>query len=349
MDFLIWFLASKNQNEVYNFINETKNDDNFLNNFYIKYPLNETIMNIFYDVCEEKQYEVDDNIYERDSDDIFDMKSYINDISILEHLNTKELKEITRKSAPVISRWQNPDDPTIPRRNELVIISQRLGITIDDIYDNNYNLLFYNKIEDCTYIDYVNNKYNPACVAEIDLKILNDNNCSLLLNNYLKNLKIFNNYISDYLKSGVIHDDFDDLSKNKLFAHYRSDDDPDELSMFDMQYLVSFKLLTSEEELSNKPEFFPLMADLVMLNYYPKEPDLVIKYLKELKRIDEFHSYYKKYKNYCIDSFFDLYDKLYIRGNELKDNSNKLLKEILKSGASLHNEKRLYEIMLKLI
>jgi len=289
---------------------------------------------------------------------VSDLKKYLVDLIIHENISNQELMRITRQNSSQVSKWLNKSDNSFPNMEELLIICQRLGISLDELYEMDYAKLYDNlKLEkyalwdDGTIDGKITYEYIDPCYY-LSTKVFEDHECTEILESYVKLFRDFNNKTNNYLKG--ITKDIPSLEIDKLLVYYIDDDSYNGepiglINKYDFEYFKEF--LDNEEYQDYKgvyPHFYPINVDYVMLLYMKKDKKLVFKYLEELKRLDAFFSYFDSLKNKYVSQFFNVYSYL-LEQNQIIDSQGKLFKKIVEYGGVLGDERRYTHIIAKLI
>ena len=134
--------------------------------------------------------------------DISDIQTYLADLIDYEGITNQELMHITGMPASQVSKWKNKG--AFPKMEDLLKICQRLGISLDTLYDMDKTIMIDTlKIEKYGIFDeWKNNKFSDPCYYYSE-DLLNDSQCEKVLKAYVTLLKTFNDNYIKYLNNKV--------------------------------------------------------------------------------------------------------------------------------------------------
>ena len=285
---------------------------------------------------------------------VSDLKKYLVNLIRHENISNQELMRITHQNSSQVSKWLNEYDNSFPNMQELLIICQRLGISLNELYEmddaklyDNLKLEKYALWDDGTIDGCITYEYIDPCYY-LSTKVFEDHECTEILESYVKLFRDFNNKTNNYLKG--ITKDIPSLEIEKLLVYYVDRDiEIDGMDKYDFDDFKEF--IDNKDYIDSKhtnPHFYPINADYVMLLYMKKDKKLVFEYLEELKKLDNFFDYSNILKNKYVSQFFNVYSYL-LEQNQIIDSQGKLFKKIVDSGGVLGDEKRYAHIIAKLI
>lgn len=282
--------------------------------------------------------------------DISSLKGYLVKLIRYENISNQELMKITNQNASQVSKWLNEYDNSFPNIEELLIICQRLGISLDDLYEMDKAKL-YDELKLEKYAIFVSGNINDDPCYYISKEILQDKECNIILTKYVDLLHDFINEMNNYLNG--ITKDIPLLEAKKLLMYYIDySRDGEPIGLIDKYDFQCFKEFLDNEEYidfkESNPHFYPINADYVMLKYFNTDKKLVLKYLDELKRIDDLLNYSDYLKNKYISQFFKVYSYLFEQ-DDIRDPNGKLFKKIVEYGGLLGDERRYAHLIAKLI
>lgn len=282
--------------------------------------------------------------------DISSLKEYLVKLIRYENISNQELMKITNQNASQVSKWLNEYDNSFPNIEELLIICQRLGISLDDLYEMDKAKL-YDELKLEKYAIFDSGNINDDPCYYISEEILQDKECNIILTKYVDLLHDFINEMNNYLNG--ITKDIPLLEAKKLLMYYIDySRDGEPIGLIDKYDFQCFKEFLDNEEYidfkESNPHFYPINVDNVMLKCFDTDKKLVFKYLDELKRIDDLLSYSDYLKNKYISRFFKVYSDLFEQ-NDIIDPNGKLFKKIVEYGGLLGDERRYAHLIAKLI
>ena len=73
--------------------------------------------------------------------DVSKIKEYLIKLIRYENISNQELMKITGQNSSQVSKWLNEFDNSFPNMEELIILCQRLGISLNELYERDYNKL----------------------------------------------------------------------------------------------------------------------------------------------------------------------------------------------------------------
>lgn len=286
--------------------------------------------------------------------DVSKIKEYLIKLIRYENISNQELMKITGQNSSQVSKWLNEFDNSFPNIEELIILCQRLGISLNELYEMDYNKLYDDlKLEKYAIWDdgIVDGKIYDPCYFMSE-KVFKDLECQKILSAYVDLLHVFNDKMNNYMNG--ITKDVPLLEANKLLMYYvdegNFDGEPtkviDEYDFSIFKEFIDYKDYLENKDLN--PHFYPMNCDYVMLLNMKKDKKLTFKYLDELKRLDDFFNYSDTLKNKYISQFFSVYSYL-LEENQIIDSQGKLFKKIVEYGGVLGDERRYAHIIAKLI
>lgn len=285
--------------------------------------------------------------------DVSKIKEYLVKSIRYENISNQELMKITKQNSSQVSKWLNEFDNSFPNIEELLIICQRLGITLDELYEMD-DKRFYDDLKLDKYAIFdggaLESVFGDPCYILSD-NILSDKDCDDILSKYVGLLHDFIDKMNSYL-NGVTKDK-PMYYINKLLVYYINYNTMDEgIKLMDEYDVDIFKEFIKNKDYINdsdsNPHFYPLNANYVMLLQMDKNKKLTFKYLDELKRLDDLFSYSNNLKNKYVNQFFYSYSVL-LENNDIRDSRGKLFKKIVEYGGLLGDERRYAKIIAKLI
>lgn len=290
--------------------------------------------------------------------DVSKIKDYLVKLIRYENISNQELMKITKQNSSQVSKWLNEYDNSFPNVEELLIICQRLGISLNDLYKMD-NGVFFDNLKLKKYAIWDDGTVD-GCISYGDMdpcyylstKVFEDNECQIILEKYIELFHGFNDKVNNYIKG--ITKDIPSFEVNKLLIYYIDDDshNGEPIDLINKYNFDNFKGFLDNEDYQDYkgvyPHFYPINADYVMLLYMKKDKKLVFKYLEELKRLDAFFSYFDLLKNKYVSQFFNVYSYL-LEQNQIIDSQGKLFKKIVEYGGVLGDERRYAHIIAKLI
>ena len=262
----------------------------------------------------------------------YNIKVKLHNLIEKENLSVKELQKITNQNQSQAYKWLNPYEVAFPNMEELLIICNRLGITLDELYEATESLNF------SRYALYSNEF--PVPRYYLSDKVLDASNCEDILKTYVDTLKIFIDKTNIYLKTGL-QKDIPLVEAKKLLVIYFNFDTADE-GIGEITYIdfECFKEFIDNKNYLNSPDdnphFYPINANLVMLLYMSKNKKIVFDYLEQLKRLDDLFSFSENLKNKYVSEFYLLYEDMI--QDEISDPQGKLFRKILEYGGKLGDE-----------
>jgi len=262
----------------------------------------------------------------------YNIKINLRNLIDKENLKANELQKITNQNQSQVYKWLNPYEVAFPTMEELLIICNRLGITLDELYEATESLNF------SRYALYSNEFPGPRYY--LSDKVLDASNCEDILKTYVNTLKIFIDKTNIYLKTGL-QKDIPLVEAKKLLVIYFNFDTADEGigEITDIDFECFKEFIDNKNYLTypdDNPHFYPINANLVMLLYMSKNKKIVFDYLEQLKRLDDLFSFSENLKNKYVSEFYLLYEDMI--QDEISDPQGKLFRKILEYGGKLGDE-----------
>jgi len=178
------------------------------------------------------------------------------------------------------------------------------------------------------YVKYICVSNNPDDYPVLSKDILNDSNVDELLNQYIENLDSFITMVENYLNGKTISkSNFEELS-NSLYATYCNNDESEMIFRpLDMYYLGCIKGFLDDYKngeyegmVIDFADYFNVtVCDGVMFKYYPKNPNIVKKYIELNKKLDSFVSMDINLKDRNMNGLKKSYEDL-IKAGEITAN-----------------------------
>lgn len=283
------------------------------------------------------------------------IKGYILDMILYERVTQKELQQILGISKAQASKIFNIDNDSFLMNEDLVKLSFRLGVSIDDIYANKCPDDFYKVVhEDCLKDE------NVAFIGNVELpsfylkpEILDHPRREELLNGFIKSLDRFVRDLEGYLKGNLSYDKISD-SLHNVYCTYSEGacDDNIYRAQFernDLERIKEIYKLNNSGYDYESPYIYPVNANYVMLYYYNSfnNKNLVYKYLDLLYKLDNIFNYCERLRYINVSNFFEAYEEL-MSNKEIVDVNGRLCKEILRRNGRLKQDFK-YKYLLERI
>ena len=292
---------------------------------------------------------------------LYGLKDHLYNLIQRENIPNQEMMKITKQSSSQVSKWLSHSDKSFPNMEELLIICQRLGISLDDLYEMDKAKLYDElKLEkyavwDPGTIDSGSEYVLGDPCYYMSEAVLKDKECNTdegFLKKYVDLLDTFINGMKDYLNG--ITKNIPIIEANKLLVYYVGCDIEtiDGMDEYDFEEFKMF--IYNKDYLDFKdaiPHFYPINCDYVMLLNMKNNKELTLRYLKALKKLDDFFVYSDHLKNKYVNRFFRLYAYLMEQTDErsIVDSNGKLFKQIIDYGGRLGDENKYVKIIYKLL